>query len=79
MTQVKRFTMPFETSTFAKGQTVYVVMMTGSLACKACGKHKITGRYVTSWVRYAKYVEMMDFEAVKVEASFADKYNIGEI
>lgn len=54
MALVQTFRMPFATTTFRRGQRVWVAYLSGNLAAECVGRYQGRGRYVRAWVNWER-------------------------
>jgi hypothetical protein len=80
MATVRSFRMPFDTSTFRKGQKVWVVFFSGAEAAECVGRFRGRGRCVRAWVRWGSVDKpepiIAEFE---VTDDFAERHGIADV
>lgn len=50
--KIRMLKLPFETKHFRKNQKLFVVYMSGNLACLCCGKYKGHGKRIRAWISW---------------------------
>lgn len=74
---VKMARLPFQTRLFNANQKVWVQFETGHQAFAVTGRHRGSGRWIRSWVKWGTAGRQCpDWRIIQVSAQFAERHQL---